>query len=160
MTLHGNTGRKHTDEARAKMSAAAMGHSVSEETRAKIGAAGKGRQHTLATRARMSASHMGLVNYFKHGLTGTPTHNSWVAMRRRCRERPGYAGRIVVCDRWQGRDGFVSFLADMGPRPVGCTLDRVDNDGDYEPGNCRWATPAEQAQHRRPRPLFPDGYNV
>jgi len=79
-------------------------------------------------------------------------YRSWMAMRNRCQQPKTmfyerYGGRgIRVCERWQK---FENFLADMGPRPEGKTLDRYPNpDGNYEPGNCRWATPKEQRHNR------------
>lgn len=81
----------------------------------------------------------------------TPTYCSWQNMISRCNHGsapsyPNYGGRgITVCERWRK---FANFLADMGERPEGMTLDRVDNDGNYEPGNCRWADKATQAVNR------------
>ena len=83
----------------------------------------------------------------------TPEYNAWSSMRRRCAARSGdkfrrYGARgITVCDRW--RESFENFLADMGRKPTPKhSIDRVDNDGNYEPSNCRWATAKEQQRNR------------
>lgn len=84
--------------------------------------------------------------------SSSPTYKSWHMMKQRCLNKnynqfADYGGRgITVCDRWLQ---FENFLADMGARPDGKTLDREDNNGNYEPGNCKWSTRKEQQSNRR-----------
>ena len=86
------------------------------------------------------------------GRKGTRAFEAWRAMHRRCYEASNaafanYGGRgIEVCSRWSD---FDRFLEDMGAPPAGLSLDRVDNDGNYGPDNCRWATPLQQVINRR-----------
>lgn len=92
------------------------------------------------------------VHGHTRGLTYSPTYHSWQAMLARCRylardtARKHIGRGITVCEQWLS---FETFLSDMGERPIGKTLDRIDNDKGYAPGNCRWATPVDQARNRR-----------
>lgn len=124
-------GRQHT----VRESALKNGHTQS------CGCLGAERRLKAATEAKI-----------KHGKSKSDIYSVWASMIQRCRDPnnkrwSSYGGRgISVCDRWLR---FENFLADMGERPKGLTLDRVDVNGDYEPSNCRWATDKQQANNTR-----------
>lgn len=92
-------------------------------------------------------------NYEKHGFSGSSEYQTWKSMKARCcnlndLNHKDYGARgITVCQRW--RDSFMAFYEDMGPRPNGMTLERINNDGNYEPGNCKWVTWKKQLRNTR-----------
>lgn len=109
-------------------------------------------QEIRAARGRDMGSMQGKKNA-THGMSATPTYKSWLDARKRCfspqnKRYEDYGARgITMCAAWA--KSFEAFHADMGTSPTGLTLDRRDVNGNYEPGNCRWATKTEQARNTR-----------
>lgn len=114
-------------------------------------------QREVSSRVLVSLHEAGLWTTHGHtrGRRKSRTYRSWASMIARVTNPSNdrfqdYGGRgITVCNRWRA---FENFLDDMGERPDGMSLDRIDNDGNYEPGNCRWATPRQQQRNSRRYP--------
>lgn len=108
------------------------------------------RREALRNGMSMSCGSCGFKR--THGMHNTPTYLSWQQAKKRCetptdKDYPSYGGRgIRFCSRW---DSFDNFFADMGECPPGLTLGRQDNNGNYEPGNCKWETRTRQARNKR-----------
>lgn len=110
------------------------------------------RNHNLLSGKSLSCGCQRTAWNRTHGMAGTQPYHDWLRMIYKC-EKPDhpqykwYGSRgISVCERWHS---FENFLADMGERPRGLTIHRVDNDGNYEPGNCVWANRKTQSRHKR-----------
>lgn len=110
------------------------------------------RQTELTTGGTRSCGCLKSDAHTKHGLSKTSAYSSWRSMMKRCYVEssisfPSYGGRgIKVCEEWHEVENFVK---DMGERPENMTLDRLDNNKNYEPSNCRWATAEQQQENRR-----------
>ena len=117
------------------------------------GFAKRGKSKSCGCLQREVAKEIG-KNIKIHGMHGTRTHRSWMAMKNRCLNKNAerynyYGGRgITICKEWLK---FENFYSDMGVRPQGKSIDRINNNGNYLKSNCKWSTPKEQANNRRRR---------
>jgi NUMOD3 motif len=142
----------HSEETRRKISESLMGHDVSEEARQKMSAARRGK--SLSEEHRRKIGERSTIDE----RTSHPESSCWYSILHRClnpnsRAYRNYGGRgITVYDEWLDPWTFFNYLDnELGPRPAGLWLDRIDNDGNYEPGNLRWANPLEQRRNQRER---------
>lgn len=127
------------------------------------GALRSGNTRSCGCLQREQSASRNSTHGMSRGSKAHPLYETWKGIKKRCLDPRvsnfrDYGGRgIQVCDRWLNGDGvltgFECFLADMGERPEGLSIDRINNDGNYEPGNCRWATKREQMTNRRPAKL-------
>ncbi len=98
--------------------------------------------------------------YYRRGQTKEKTYITWAGMISRCYAKTNscykkYGAKgVKVCDRWRGKDGYFNFKNDMGERPEGCSLDRIDPEKGYEKKNCRWASISLQANNKRVKPQY------
>lgn len=114
------------------------------------------RGSSLVVLPRMYMTHLmtrvkTMSNRTTHGMRHTREYAAWIMMKARCKGEYKPKG-ITVCDRWVR--SFEAFYVDMGARPPGCSLDRIDTYGNYEPNNCRWATAKQQANNTRRNALL------
>ncbi len=150
---HGRRGAANREQMRERGRRGAA--ALTPEQRREFRARGLAAVAAMSPEQRREGARKAGLTRTTHGLSKTGAYSSWQAMRHRCTNPdadnyPHYGGRgITICDRWL--DSVEAFVEDMGPRPLGMTLDRIDVDGNYEPGNVRWATAKEQRANQRPR---------